>query len=338
MKKVSIITPNYNRSELLGETAESVLHQTYSNWEWIIVDDGSNDKSMDTLFDFVKKDARIKVYQRQGERRGACICRNQGFEKSTGEYLLFLDSDDLLESFCLENRVKALSEHPYLDFGIFPSLLFRNTPHDLQLWWNIDKPQNELIRQFHQDAICQTSGILIKREAYSRLGQWDEDLFLWQDIDMFFRAYIQGFRYKKFFDFSPDLHIRRLETSLSRSNLFTYEKQMSRIIVIKRAISLLKRFSLEELVPEGKYMAAEVFSGLVRTRRFKDAREWLDWCISESLFTVNELSKLRRSYLIYKLRLYRFLSKAYVENLIKKDLIAERTLGTISYEYLNPQK
>lgn len=88
MKKqplVSIIIPTYNRAHLIGETLDSVLAQTYKNWECIIVDDGSSDNSDEIIDECVKKDARFKYYQRPDEHLpGGNGARNYGFRMSRG--------------------------------------------------------------------------------------------------------------------------------------------------------------------------------------------------------------------------------------------------------------
>ena len=95
---VSIVIPLYNRAELIAETLQSVLMQFYQNWECIVVDDGSTDNSFQVIKSLFEKDNRIKVYERNREPKGASTCRNIGIEKSNGEYIIFLDSDDLLDS------------------------------------------------------------------------------------------------------------------------------------------------------------------------------------------------------------------------------------------------
>ncbi|HEY9364232.1 MAG TPA: glycosyltransferase family A protein, partial [Chitinophagaceae bacterium] len=121
---VSIITPSFNRADIIHETAASIFNQTYPFWEWIITDDGSTDNSWEVLNEFAAKDNRVKIYKREKELKGACACRNISVEKSGGDYLIFLDTDDLLASFCLEQRVKAMQEDSKCDFIIFPMLLF----------------------------------------------------------------------------------------------------------------------------------------------------------------------------------------------------------------------
>jgi len=91
---ISVITPNYNNSKYISKTIESVLSQTYQNWEMIIIDDCSNDGSYEIALEYSKKDSRICVYC-MNNNKGSAACRNKAIELSKGEYLAFLDSDDL---------------------------------------------------------------------------------------------------------------------------------------------------------------------------------------------------------------------------------------------------
>ncbi|WP_372938266.1 glycosyltransferase family 2 protein, partial [Seonamhaeicola sp.] len=85
---VSIIIPTYNRAHLIGETLDSVLAQTYTHWECIVVDDGSSDHTSQVVATYCKNDARFQYHQRPLDRpKGANACRNYGFELSKGEYI-----------------------------------------------------------------------------------------------------------------------------------------------------------------------------------------------------------------------------------------------------------
>ena len=117
---VSIIIPVYNRSHLISATFDSVLVQTYTNWECIIVDDGSTDQSLLIIEEFLKKDQRFKFLKRPDNRlKGANACRNYGKQIAKGEYIMFLDSDDLLSNNCLENRINYVKSNPQYDLVIF---------------------------------------------------------------------------------------------------------------------------------------------------------------------------------------------------------------------------
>src|SRR5579885_2097317 len=104
---VSVIIPVKNRAELITEALESLTKQTHRNWEAIVVDDHSTDGTFGKLETWARLDSRIKVYVRRGRRGGAPVCRNQGFAVAQGLYVIFLDSDDLLQPWCLQQRVQA---------------------------------------------------------------------------------------------------------------------------------------------------------------------------------------------------------------------------------------
>ena len=91
-KLVSIITPLYNSERFVGKTIESVLAQTYTNWEMIVVNDGSKDKGADVVRQYAAKDKRIRLIE---QPNGGCAsARNHGLREAQGRYYAFLDSDE----------------------------------------------------------------------------------------------------------------------------------------------------------------------------------------------------------------------------------------------------
>ena len=91
---VSIITPLYNSEKFISETIESVLAQTYTNWEMLIVNDCSKDNGAKIVEEYVKKDKRIKLFNNEKNLGGAGT-RNRAIKEARGKYIAFLDSDDL---------------------------------------------------------------------------------------------------------------------------------------------------------------------------------------------------------------------------------------------------
>ncbi|MCB0747424.1 MAG: glycosyltransferase family 2 protein [Ignavibacteriae bacterium] len=106
---VSIIIPTFNRVHLIGETLDSILAQTYTNWECIVVDDNSTDDTETLVKGYQSKDSRIQYHKRPSNRlKGANACRNYGFELSQGAYVNWFDSDDLMVNTRLETAVNIL--------------------------------------------------------------------------------------------------------------------------------------------------------------------------------------------------------------------------------------
>ena len=107
---VSVITPSYNSEKYIAETITSVLNQTYENWEMLIVDDASSDNTCAIIEDFIKADSRIKLFK-QTKNQGAGVARNIAIEKANGNYIAFLDADDLWKPQKLETQIAFMEKH-----------------------------------------------------------------------------------------------------------------------------------------------------------------------------------------------------------------------------------
>lgn len=110
--KISIITPAYNSEKFLGQTINSVLWQTYKNWEMIIVDDKSTDSTYEVAKKYAEKDSRIKVIQAE-ENGGAGAARNIAMDHASGKYYAFIDADDLWVPERLEKQIKFMKDNDY---------------------------------------------------------------------------------------------------------------------------------------------------------------------------------------------------------------------------------
>lgn len=109
----SIILSTFNRAYLVGRAIESVLAQTFADWELIIIDDGSRDNTFEIIQPFVLNDDRLRYHYAQN--RGLAMARNTGIQMSIGEYITFLDSDDEYAPEHLALRAKYLKEHPQVE-------------------------------------------------------------------------------------------------------------------------------------------------------------------------------------------------------------------------------
>lgn len=108
--KVSIITPVYNAEKFIKNTIESVINQSYQNWELILIDDCSTDKSEHIISDYMKKDKRV-VYIKLKNNSGAAVARNEGIKKATGRFIAFLDSDDIWNENKLDIQIKFMIDN-----------------------------------------------------------------------------------------------------------------------------------------------------------------------------------------------------------------------------------
>ncbi len=194
---VSIIIPTYNREHLIGETLDSVLAQTYTNWECIVVDDGSTDSTEELLKVYFEKDTRFKYFKRELLPKGASHCRNIGLGKANGNYCIFLDSDDLLMDFCLERRLKNIKNFPDNHFWVFP-MFTRNNKNELRVC-KIPKENSYLI------------------EFLSCKIHWGIMCTFW---DIKFLKFINGFNafYPRLND--PEIHIKAMLNANSNYMVF----------------------------------------------------------------------------------------------------------------------
>lgn len=109
---VTVITPTYNSERFIAETIHSVKEQTYTNWEMIIIDDCSTDRTVELVKKEQEKDSRIKLIQLE-QNRGAAVARNTGMENAKGKYIAFLDSDDYWLPNKLEEQISFMQENNY---------------------------------------------------------------------------------------------------------------------------------------------------------------------------------------------------------------------------------
>lgn len=195
---VSVIIPNFNRGNLIAETIDSIIKQTYINWEAIIVDDRSTDNSIAVVNKFQELDSRIKLIVRDSPPKGAPVCRNIGLKHAQGEYIIFLDSDDLINESCLEKRVSIACSNPSLEFLVFYCLLFKEHTNDYNILWNVFTEENDLDRFLKLDVPWQTGAVLYKKSIFQKHGDWDETLLSFQDWELAVRLIINNTVYQKF--------------------------------------------------------------------------------------------------------------------------------------------
>lgn len=251
---VSVIIPHKNRFDLLKQTIDLVKKQTLDQWEIIIVDDGSEDRII-SLVEQNYLDQNIKLIIRNRFPQCASTCRNIGWQNAKGEYIIFLDSDDLLAPHCLEQRVKVMKENLALDFAVFPMLIFNNSPEEANFLWNKTTEENDLERFLRLDAVWQTTGPIWRKSALEKIGGFTEGLHCWQDVDIHLKALFAGLKYQKFYDLPPDCFYRRhSEGSISQNRINTPEKLQSRWQI--------SEFSYRQIMDRGDNRGTLLFQNL----------------------------------------------------------------------------
>lgn len=188
MPKLSIVIPTYNRGDLIGETLKSVQLQEFEDLEIIVVDDGSTDQTEELCLRFAQEDPRIHYIPNDRKNRGPSYCRNMGARRALGDYLIFLDSDDLLLPGALGNRVAKMESASEMDFLVFVGEFFQREPGDLERLWNIPLPVDPLLRFLGDDVPWQTSGPIWRRSSLAKFEEWDEAIMGCDDQDFHTRV------------------------------------------------------------------------------------------------------------------------------------------------------
>ena len=190
---VSIIIPTFNRAYLIGETLDSVLAQTYQNWECIVVDDGSSDHTKDVLAEYCSKDKRFKYYSRPKNRlSGGNAARNYGFELSKGDYIQWFDSDDIMHKDKLAYKIKkVLSDKA--DCCISKTSAFKSKPGDDVFITNITT--DDIFKDYVLKRVSiGTSQPMWKRRFIESQDLFDESIIRGQDYDFHSRLFFQDIK------------------------------------------------------------------------------------------------------------------------------------------------
>jgi glycosyltransferase involved in cell wall biosynthesis len=192
--KVSILVPCYNAEKYIGETLESACRQTWRALEVVVVDDGSHDASVAEAERF--KNSGVKIIRQQNS--GAAAARNRAFQASTGDFIQFLDADDLLDRNKIERQMSLLTEDPE-SLSSAEWARFRNDPCEAifvteEVWQNLE-PVDWLVRSRHDGLGMMFPAIwLFSRHTALRAGPWREDLSRADDTEYFTRLILSARR------------------------------------------------------------------------------------------------------------------------------------------------
>lgn len=184
--------PAYNAGQFIIEAIQSVIDQTYKNWELIIVNDGSTDGTASIITTF--SDARIKIFHQ--ENRGQCVAANKAFEMSSGELVKFFDADDILSPSMLASQVARIEESRLNVVSAQWGRFYNNDLNTFKLGretvWRDMSAANWLVESWRDaQPMMQCALWLIPRDIIIKTGLWDERLSLINDFDFFTRVLVK---------------------------------------------------------------------------------------------------------------------------------------------------
>lgn len=228
-RTVTVMIPIYNGEQYIGETVNSVLKQTYTNLEVLCVIDGTRDRSQEILLGL--GDPRIVVEER--ENRGATFRRNEGMSLAKGDYIWFLDQDDVLAPGAIEAAVKEL-ERTGCDAVAVNGHLIDSAGAVIRRMYRVNKPVLTLSKLAKGNQLFTTSQVLIRKDAAMKVGGFSMEAGIADDWDMWIKLlrsggsmsfvdqYLMGYR------LHDSNHSRNFEKML-RSETFILEQTLGQI-------------------------------------------------------------------------------------------------------------
>lgn len=235
MDLVSVIIPLYNTENYISETVNSVLNQTYSNFELIIINDGSTDKSLELVTEFAKKDNRIKIINQVNS--GVASARNIGIKHCNGDYLFFLDSDDLWLPKNIELRIEYIKKNnAEWIFGAIDLIGEKSELLNNQILGKDGTILNDLL-SWNGNVITTPSTVTLKKKCIEKT-LFDENLSTAADQDF---AIQLASNYKGMYFPTPTIRYRVLKNSMSR-NISLMESDHLKVFNKAKKNRLFKNF------------------------------------------------------------------------------------------------
>lgn len=274
--KVSVILPTYNRAHLIGRAIQSVLAQTYQDFELIIIDDGSTDNTEEIVKSI--NDERI-IYILHKENKGPSAARNTGIKASKGEYIAFQDSDDEWLPEKLEKQIEAFEIDPESGI-IYTDMLRIDKEGAIKYWHSPTVSCGQIINPKTMDYQVMGLGIvstLIKRECFNKAGYFEESFSILEDLEFFIRL-------------SKHCHFHHIKNPLVKYYATDGVSSNNKTLHIMRKV-LLEKY-LDDFGKNKKFLANQYFLigyALQSCGRFADAKSYFIKAIKKNPMNIKFL-------------------------------------------------
>lgn len=215
---VSVVVCAYNTAPYIAETLDSLFAQGFSDFEVIVINDGSTDKTADAIQPYLSR-----IRYREQPNQGPAAARNAALRLARGQYIAILDSDDLWLPQYLEKMVSLLQAHPEVDLYYPNAVLFGETHFKGRLYQDIYPSSQPFTLEKFLTKECSVFGlVMFRREVLEQVGGYDEELRGVEDFDLWLRMLQHGYR----FSFTPEVLVkyRRRPASLSASSTQYYQQ------------------------------------------------------------------------------------------------------------------
>lgn len=246
---LSVIIPCYNNGDYLDEMLGCCIRQTLQDWEVIVVDDGSSDNTPSIVEDYVLKEPRIRFFRRDRQPKGSVTCRNIGYGKSKGKYVIHFDADDLISDTCFEKRVSFMEMNPDCDYASFPAKSF----HDVKELpfssgatadYGVDRG-NDILSEF---LICSDYPFSVWCNIYRRDRienyPWDERVVIYTDFSFIIPIILGGLKHLFAANSEIDYYYRHTYTTTNMcANFVSEAKAKSTCYLFDKTLKALKQRS-----------------------------------------------------------------------------------------------
>lgn len=251
--KVLILLATHNRAHFIGATLDSIISQTYSNWECLVIDDNSVDNTQQVLSEYSEKDSRI-FYYKKNKKYGARLpgTRNQGLDLAPNfhpKYLQFFDDDDIMHPLKLELQIEGLEIDQEAKFSLCGMKNFRKVS---EILWNeskegVYKSELTLGEAYLTGEVKLVAQIPVFRYNYVGKFRFDESLFFAEDWELFAKEFIRT---------KPEFHTldkvliyrRKHKNSMTENDDSDYERRKASAIVAIKIFYYLKEHNIHSKI------------------------------------------------------------------------------------------
>ena len=285
---VSIIIPTFNRGNLIKETLDSIINQSHANWECLVIDDGSTDNTEEILQKYINKDPRFQFYKRSHELiKGVSVCRNIGFKISKGEFINFVDSDDLMTPNHIEIHLKNFSNNN-IECSVTNAKIFTNNKENTKGFWSKNIFAEDIVSEMiKNDVLWAIGSVIWKRSAFKNLNTpFFEDLICSEEWAMHLFQIVNGCKYH--IDLETTFLVRNHENRVGK--ISSLSKTMS---IYKARIYILDLLKSQNCLTKQRelYLLKDVFFALrltIKNNYFKLMLNILGFVLKNLVFFKNK--------------------------------------------------
>lgn len=246
MKKISIVLPVFNGERFLKDSIDSILNQSYSLWELIIVDDFSNDKTPEIIKEYVSKDSRI-IAVRNERNLNLPASLNVGFNIASGDYYTWTSDDNMYKTNAIETMVNFLNNNPQIDLVSFNEDIVNENGEFQKLLTDMHPNRNVLnLIKYDDIGAC----FMYRKEIAKEVGQYNEEMFCAEDYEYWCRIALKGnIAYQ-----NENLYIYRTHpNNLSSTRVSTIGEKITEIrhtyaVAIMKKLNIKKQKQVEYLL------------------------------------------------------------------------------------------